>query len=57
MSKKIIDLTEEEMANLCKKYHDCTRESGKVSCPLWYASHCLKGEIKKNRYLQEEVVL
>ena len=56
MKKKLKDLTDEELDLLCKKYHDCTKESGKVDCPLWYGV-CLKGEIMKNRYLQKEVDL
>ena len=47
--KYICDLTDEEMDNLCLKYHDCTSE-GKVTCPLWYGN-CLRCFIKKLRYL------
>lgn len=57
MSKKLNDLTDKELALICKKYHDCTREDGVVTCPLWYARTCLRGEIRKNRYLQQEVSL
>lgn len=53
--KYICDLTDEEMNNLCLKYHDCTREAGKVNCPLWYGS-CLKGFIKKLRYVEKSKV-
>lgn len=56
MKKKLKDLTDEELDSLCIKYHDCTREAGKVNCPLWFG-RCLKGEIQKNRYLQKEVLL
>ena len=57
MKKKLKDLTDEEIDSLCKKYNDCTREMGKPRCPLWYNSRCLRGEIEKSRYLQEEVSL
>lgn len=57
MKKKLKDLTDEELDLLCKKYHDCTREAGKVNCPLWYGSLCLKGKIKMNRYLEKEELL
>lgn len=57
MKKKLKDLTDEEIDSLCKKYNDCTREKGKPRCPLWYNSRCLRGEIEKSRYLQEEVLL
>ena len=56
MKKKLKDLTEEEMTTLCKKYHDCTKDSGKVTCPLWYG-HCMKGYISIYKYLQEEILL
>ncbi len=56
MAKKIKDLTDEELDSICVKYHDCTREAGKVNCPLWDGS-CLKGFIKKLRYIEKEVEL
>lgn len=54
MKKKLIDLTDEELSSLCKKYRDCTREAGKVNCPLWLG-RCLKGVIQMNRYLQNSI--
>ena len=57
MKKKLKDLTDEELDSLCKKHHDCTKESGKVNCPLWYGSRCMKGYISLYKYLQKEVDL
>lgn len=56
MKKKLKDLTDEEMSNLCQKHNDCTREAGKVNCPLWCGC-CLKGFIKKLRFVNKEVLL
>lgn len=57
MSLKYIgDLTDEEIDSLCKKYHDCTKEYGKVNCPLWHSLSCLRGFIKKLRYVRESKV-
>ena len=56
MRKKLKDLTDEEMSNLCQKYNDCTREAGKVNCPLWYGS-CLKGFIHKLQQVEKKIEL
>lgn len=56
MKKKLKDLTNEELVLTCKKYHDCTREVGKVSCPLW-KGHCLKGLIGELQHLEKEIDL
>jgi len=53
--KYICDLTDEEIDHLCQKYHDCTREAGKVNCPLWYGG-CLRGFIQKLRYVGKSKV-
>lgn len=57
MKKKLKDLTDEEIVLICKKYHDCVRESGKPTCPLWYGSICLRGFIEQLRYVNNEVDL
>ena len=57
MKKKIIDLTDEEMNEICKKQRpQCSCENTKlIKCPLWKGK-CLKGFIQTLRFVNREEV-
>ncbi len=58
MKKKIKDLTQEEMRNICtfhiRRGISCLNEDI-CKCPFWYANSCLKGFIEKLQYIEKEV--
>lgn len=58
MKKKLKDLTEEEMNNICKNQCiKCTCENEKlITCPLWNGK-CMKGFIQRLRFVNREVEL
>ena len=58
MKKKLKDLTNEEMSEICQKQIvSCTCENTKlIKCPLWNGK-CLKGFIQTLRFVNKEVDL
>ena len=58
MKKKLKDLTDEEMDEICKKQSpQCSCENTKlIKCPLYYGG-CLRSFIKKLRFVNKEVLL
>ena len=58
MKKKIKDLTDKEMSDICvMQLISCTCENTKlIKCPL-YHGECLRGFIRKLRYLNTEIEL
>lgn len=58
MKKKLKDLTDEEMNEICRNpCHNCTCEYEKlITCPLWNGE-CMKGFIKKLRFVNKEIDL
>lgn len=58
MKKKLKDLTDFEMNEICRKQIvKCTCESTKlIKCPL-YCGKCLKGFIQRLRFVNREVDL
>lgn len=58
MKKKLKDLTEEEMNNICKNQRiKCTCKNDKlISCPLW-CGKCIKGFISNIRFINKEIDL
>ena len=59
MKKKLKDLTDEEMSEICRKQRPkCTCEyTETVKCPLWKNCMCLKGFIQTLRFVNKEVDL
>lgn len=58
MKKKLKDLTDEEINEICRKQRpNCTCEDDRlITCPLWNGK-CLKGFIKTLRFVNREVDL
>ena len=58
MKKKLKDLTDEEMDEICRnQVLKCTCENSKlIRCPLYHGG-CLKGFIQKLRFVDKEVDL
>lgn len=58
MKKKLKDLTDEEMNEICiSQAVKCTCENTKlIKCPLWNGK-CLKGFIQTLRFVNKEVKL
>lgn len=58
MKKKLKDLTDEEMNEICRKQcPHCACENDKlITCPLWYGE-CMKGFVQKLRFVNREVDL
>lgn len=58
MKKKLKDLTDEEMNEICRKQRpQCSCENTKlIKCPL-YCGVCLRGFIEKLRFVNKEVEL
>lgn len=58
MKKKLKDLTDEEMNEICRKQRpQCTCENTKlIKCPLWNGQ-CLKGFIQRLRFVNKEADL
>ena len=58
MKKKLKDLTDEEMNEICRKQIvKCTCENERlITCPLWNGK-CMKGFIQRLRFVNEEVDL
>lgn len=58
MKKKLKDLTDEEMNEICRKQIvKCTCENERlITCPL-YCGECLRGFIGRLRFVNKEVDL
>lgn len=56
MKKRLKDLTDEEMNEICRKQIvQCTCENTKlIKCPL-YCGECLRGFIGRLRFVNQEV--
>ena len=57
MKKKLKDLTDEEMNEICRKQRpQCTCGNIElIKCPLWNGNQCLKSFIQKLRFVNKEV--
>ena len=59
MKKKLIDLTDEEINEICNKQRPqctCCENTTLITCPLYYG-RCLRGFIEKLRRVNTEVDL
>lgn len=64
MKKKIKELTQEEMTNICRSHMregtSCLNEcSQNCKCPLWFApaNSCLKGFIERLQCVESKISL